>query len=228
VEKDINAFWNQEVVDKGKLDYIYNGRVCCLNEFKLINNQLELTLGETDYKHLLFSNNQEKMANPGQKYEFNPAVLGVSVILISLHQKVILIQRSSQVGEFPECMDVPGGHIEPDKHLVDGVPDPFLAIAQELQEEIGIESISPSEIVCIGIIETTANRKPEMVFTYQSNQSSEAIIKLAEKQRSTEIEAFATIPNNLFDLNFYLESNKEQLSPSAFGCLSLYQDTFEK
>ena len=41
--------------------------------------------------------------------------LGVGAVVVTSDQYIIFIKRSEHVGEFPNCLDVPGGHPEPSR-----------------------------------------------------------------------------------------------------------------
>ena len=186
-----------------------------MDDWQIEQDHLILNLGHTNYKELLYSNHQTLNG----KEDFISGALGINVVLVSADAQVILIKRSSVVGEFPGKLDVLGGHIHPVEHVVSGTPDPFCAIQSEIAEEINPD-FSGYSITCTGLIETVVNKKPELIFLATSSLSSQEILELGVKNNCPEIAKFLTV--SCENLTAFLETRVDDFSPSAFGALCLY------
>jgi len=126
LQNSINEHWQKSVVEAGKTN-LFNGQLCSLLDWQQNASGLKLALGLTDYKSLLYSNS---LYEKNEMEPFNPRALGISVVLISSDAQIILMRRSELVGEFPSCLDVWGGHIDPTEHRNETQPDPVVGIAQ--------------------------------------------------------------------------------------------------
>ena len=222
LQQEIDGFWQREILQSGKGDSIFNGELCRLNGWQQAEKRLQLRLGRTDYRHLLFSNRHGEELTRRFGATCLARALGISAVLLSRDGSIILIKRSQEVGEFPGRFDVIGGHIHPGEHAAAGVPDPFLAIAAEVREETGVE-LNPDDLECLGLIETLATRKPELVFRATVHLSGTEIVTAGQKTGSSEIATFRTVRNEAAALAELLERESARFSPSALGALWLHQ-----
>ncbi len=149
--------------------------------------------------------------------------LGVSAVVVSSDQQIVLLKRSALVGEDPGKIDVWGGHIHPEEHAINGVPDPFCAIASEILEEANVSLGDDELLTCLGLIETTTTLKPEMIFWVQLQKTAKELFKLARAKTSGEWSALMSIPNQTAALEKFLDEYGDQISPSAYGALSLHE-----
>lgn len=216
----MDDYWCQQVALTPRSSFIFNGELCSLAGFAHGRNRLTLSLARTNYQQLLYSNHIHEESRSGPAPEFRSRALGISAILLSSDDQIVLIKRSARVGESPGKLDVIGGHIGPDEHAIHGIPDPFFAIQEEIAEEIGLHP--HSQLACIGLLETTITRKPEMLFLHQSTLPAAAILRTAANCKSDEIAEVLTIPNEQTDLTAMLQTRGHEFSPSALGCFSLY------
>ncbi|MFQ5485687.1 MAG: hypothetical protein ACE5DO_10210 [Desulfobacterales bacterium] len=133
-----------------------------------------------------------------------------------------MIKRSSRVGEYPQAIDVLGGHIHPRDHAVSGIPDPFTAMRDELLEEIDLTVSQDETFECIGLVETANTRKPELIFHVNSKLPEQKIIEKGRQKQSPEISDLFSIANNRVEILAFLNRSKEHMSFSAIGALWLY------
>ena len=133
------------------------------------------------------------------------------------------MRRSKKVGEYPEFLDVFGGHIDPQNDVENNIPSPFLAIQNELYAELGISSGDIATLYCIGMVKNRQNFKPELIFASHVSRSTKDILDCAHKaEESDEYTDLIFFNENQKDLHNFLSHNGEQLTPSAFGSLWLY------
>lgn len=224
----IEEYWNKEILQTSKSNYLFNGDLCRLNSWGIAQNRLNLFLGRTNYKELIYSNNfvQEIVKHFGM--ELLSKALGISAVLVSRDEKIVLIERSESVGEYPGRLDVLGGHIHPSEHAVSGVPDPFYAIKAELKEEVNLQVSENEAVICLGLIENRSTNKPELIFLIKSHRNSGEIINLSLSVHSSELTQVFTIAGNMNSLTSFLVNKKDQLSPSAYGALWLYGQRVNK
>jgi hypothetical protein len=219
LQTKIADFWQTESAGK---PHLFNGALCRLNHWEKKDNHLILDLGRTDYKEQWHSNAFGGEIKKQLGDEYLARALGVSAVVVSSDQQIVLLKRSAQVGEDPEKIDVWGGHIHPIDHAVDGVPDPFCAIAAEILEEANLTLSEDEPLTCLGLIETTTTFKPEMIFRVDLQLTAAEVMKRAEAYRSAEWSALIAIANRSESLKKFLQEYEDQISPSAYGVLWLH------
>ncbi len=206
--------------------FIYNGELCRLRQWRCSDNKLQLSLTLTNYKQLLYSNHIREQDGAGDHAAFKAGALGISAIISAADEQLVLIRRAQTVGEAPGQLDVIGGHVEPG-HEHNGVPDPFLAMVQEIAEETALKLADRTALLCIGLLETTTTSKPELVFHHKSHLESEQIIRAGNENDSPEVAEFVCVGDAPEAINRFLRLNAHNFSPSAHGCLVLYQQLME-
>ena len=219
MQQEIEDLW-QEL----RSDHCYNGKLARLDFWQVQNDALQLRLSPSDYRTLLYSNRNVRRIAQKWGETFYSRALGISAVVIAQDQQILLMQRSDTVGEYPNCFDVFGGHIAAPAD--DSAPWIFTAMEQELDEEL---ALSPAEytLQCLGLGESIPNRKPELIFRAESERSGEDIIRQASQAKdAAEYAKIFTIANTRSGLAQFLEKNKQQLSPSAYGSLCLYTQLF--
>jgi hypothetical protein len=215
MQQEIEQFW----VSLSK-EFIFNGALARLDEWRLSDDQLALRLCPSDYQTLLYSNHHVDKICRQWGAGCLSKILGISALLISSDSYLVFIKRSLEVGEFPGALDVFGGHI--DVPANEESPDVFTAMAQELQEEAGLAP-EDYQLTVIGLIESTPNKKPELIFAAQSGLTAEAIEKKAKHARDRgEFSDIFTMPNKSERLFAMLKNEQKKWSPSAFGAVCLH------
>ncbi|MBA0594639.1 hypothetical protein Gorai_011537, partial [Gossypium raimondii] len=124
--------------------------------------------------------------------------LGNGAIVETSDQKIVLLQRSNNVGEFPGHFVFPGGHPEPqevgietheyckcskDSELVNKKvsQEMFESIIREVVEEIGVPATSLSDPLFIGISRRVLNVRPAIFFFIKCSLESKEIHQLYSK-----------------------------------------------
>jgi len=144
-----------------KEPHIFNGELVRLNEIELDTSSLLLGLSLTNYATLLYSNAHIDLILKtwGRKYLAN--ALGISAVVVTADKKIVLMKRSKNVGEFPDCWDVFGGHI--DKPGKGCKPDVYSAMKKELFQELALDE-SEYFLEFLAVVKAFINQKPEMIF----------------------------------------------------------------
>ena len=207
----------EQSIDKERF---FNGAIARMERWEHRDSRLVLYLRPTDYFTLLFSNGNVKhiTATWGEYYLSN--ALGISAVITSRDRKFLLMRRSEAVGEFPARTDVFGGHID----VPANGPGPcvFAAMEQELAEELSLSKES-YELLLLGLIKSTPNLKSELVFRARCACNAEEIIESAAFAKgASEYDEIITIPARKSLLRRYLQENKSDFTPSAYGSLCLF------
>lgn len=202
---------------------LFNGRLASLRQFETPGGRLILHLNETCYRDQLFSNTQAKSWLEAGRDELPARGLGISALVETSDNQLVLIFRSAEVAEYPNAWDVLGGHIDPGEHLgAGGMPDVFVAMAEELQSELGLVD-EPEELVCIGLLENAAIAKPELVFRTRLGLTVADVEKLAlQANERFEYTRLHTIPATAAGVTQFMMMEDARCTPSASGCLFLY------
>jgi hypothetical protein len=215
MQEHIEQYWN--ALSK---EFIFNGALARLDGWLLSDDQLEIRMRPSDYRILLYSNQHIDKIRQHWGDRFLSRALGISAVLISSDRYLIFIKRSLEVGEFPGAHDIFGGHI--DIPANGGAPNVFAAMAQELEEEAGLAP-NDYQLMLIGLIEATINKKPELIFKAESSLTAQAIeAKVRHARDRREFVGVFTVPNEAEQLRGVLENEREKWSPSAFGGVCLH------
>ena len=202
--------------------HIFNGALARLDHWAATSVHCQLVLSPSDYRTLLYSNQHIEHIKESWGFKYLSRALGISVVTTSSDNQIIIMKRSANVGEYPNCYDVFGGHVDIGSNGASCVYD---AMAQEIKEEMDLDA-ADYDLSLIGLIETTATKKPELVFQAQISKASKDIIKNAKKSKDNiEFSNIYSIFNSPQRLKAFLEENGDSFSPSAFGSLRVYMQT---
>lgn len=213
-QAEAESFW-QIQASRG----YFNGKMARLRSWRVQNQQLQIDLETTDYKTLLFSNHHtDRLIADGPEPVLARA-LGVSAVVQSSDGQLLFMKRSAQVGEYPLCYDLFGGHIDVRLQSIDN--SPFRAMELELEEELALPA-SDYELHCIGLLETRDHCKPELLFAARCQRSAQELVEQAGRAvDSHEYERILTLADTPQAIVTFLQQFND-ISPSAFGCLSVY------
>lgn len=218
MQRQVSRFWMS--LPK---DYIYNGQLARLESWSLDSSSCRLDLRPSDYRTLVYSNAHVEQIQQTWGAHYLSRALGISAVLVSADKNLVFMRRSHTVGEFPGCYDVFGGHI--DNPTNGQVPNVFVSMAQELEEETGMQQ-SDFDLRLIGLIESTPNQKPELVFIANAVLSRESILSRAyEAKDHLEFTEVHTLKNELKHIKPFLKAHQSEFSPSAFGSFCVYMRT---
>lgn len=218
MSKDVRRHW-----DALPKDHIFNGKLARLDQWAFTPDGCQLELRPTNYRTLLYSNQHVRHICDTWGKRYLSRALGISAVVVSSDDYLVFMQRSNNVGEFPGCYDVFGGHIDIPKN--DGSPNIFTAMAQELQEEVAIQQ-SEYDLKLIGLINSIPNQKPELVFRAQVElPAKEILARTREAKDHIEFSRVHTLDNKTEHIEQLLMAHKNEFSPSAFGSFCVYSRT---
>ncbi|XP_044983565.1 nudix hydrolase 9 isoform X2 [Hordeum vulgare subsp. vulgare] len=201
---------------------------------------VSLHLGLTDYRTFVGTNMSplwEKFLVSSEddsvccQHMSNP--LGNGAIVETSDEKIILLQRSNNVGESPGHYVFPGGHSEPQEAgilahqndekdvagLIDRISDEmFDGIIREVVEETGVPASSLTEPILIGVSQRETNVRPAAFFYMRCNIDSGAITELyARAQDGYESTKLCAVsPKELREMS-------QRLPGCHLGGFALYQ-----
>lgn len=219
--KMINKYW-----DSLPKKSLFNNKLVRLNSWALTANRCTLYIGATDYSTLLFSNkfSHEIIVTWGEIYLSR--ALGVSAVIVSSDNKLLMIKRSKDVGEFPDYFDIVGGHI--DISEMGQEINVFHSMKTELIEELNLKE-QEYTIQLVGLLETAFFKKPELVFYCQTSKAIRSIIQCARSAKDAyEYSELFWLENSAAAIKKFLKIQKDKCCPSAFGSLCLYLKTIQK
>ncbi|GFQ06364.1 nudix hydrolase 9 [Phtheirospermum japonicum] len=205
LENSITEIWDRRVQQNPSLfnglKFRYSGHTLSGWADSFQRTNVCLHLGLTDYRTFVGTNLNplwESFLFPSEddrrrcQHTSNP--LGNGAIVETSDGEVVVLQRSTNVGEFPGHFVFPGGHPEPQEAGVIGHhPDQklthqmvnkkvseemFDSIIREVVEEIGVPAASLGKPVFIGISQRVLNVRPTAFFFIKCGLQSEQIQQL--------------------------------------------------
>ncbi|KAG4967358.1 hypothetical protein JHK87_033009 [Glycine soja] len=203
LENTISEIWKQR---SQKNNSLFNGKKfryggCVLHAKDGSDHECEphlrLHLGLTDYRTFVGTNLSplwERFLVPSEddsvlcQHTSNP--LGNGAVVETNDNKILVLQRSDNVGEFPGHFVFPGGHPEPqeigitshqyNKELTESInikvsQEMFDSIVREVVEEIGVPASSLSIPAFIGISRRNLNVRPAAFFFIKCGLDSKEV-----------------------------------------------------
>ncbi len=154
---------------------LFESPLAQLRGFAAGAGELRLTLGRSSYKHWLYSSGRQDEIEERFGAQTASRPLALCAAVISSDDRVVIQQRSGRVAEGEGLLHVVGGHLDPDQHRKDGLPDPRTAMLCELKEELGLDPDELSGGLLLGLGENTANGKPELLYRFKTELDSESL-----------------------------------------------------
>ncbi|KAL8501644.1 hypothetical protein ACS0TY_020956 [Phlomoides rotata] len=205
LENSIAEIWNRRVQQNPSLynglKFRYGGHTTGGGSDSSQKTGICLHLGLTDYRMFTGTNLNslwERFLIPSEEdwircqHTSNP--LGNGAVVETSNKDVVVLQRSSNVGEFPGHFVFPGGHPEPQEagiisHHSDGEltqqmvnkkvsQEMFDSIIREVVEEIGVPAANLGQPVFIGISQRVLNVRPTAFFYIKCGLQSKEIQQL--------------------------------------------------
>ncbi|XP_015583855.1 nudix hydrolase 9 isoform X1 [Ricinus communis] len=206
LENSIAKIWDQRAE---KNTTLYNGKKFRYGGYNVYNeggldkvSHVGLLLGLTDYRTFVGTNlnpSWERFLVSSQddsiRCEHMSSPLGNGAVIETSDKKIVVLQRSDHVGEFPGHFVFPGGHPEPEevgiashqssKNFTDSEminrkvsQEMFDSIIREVVEEIGVPATSLCDPLFIGISCRVLNARPAIFFFIRCCLLSEEIQQL--------------------------------------------------
>ncbi|PWA83047.1 nudix hydrolase [Artemisia annua] len=199
LENSISKIWDERVQHSKSL---FNGKKFRYGGHNVMEPHVCFHLGLTDYRTFVGTNLNplwERFLAPSEddckQCQHTSSPLGNGAIVETSDNKILVLQRSNNVGEFPGYLVFPGGHPEPEEvgitshKFENGLlkselnnsklsQEMFDSIVREVVEEIGVPSATLSEPLFIGISRRVLNVRPAAFFFIKCNLQSTEIHQL--------------------------------------------------
>ncbi|KAL5711146.1 Nudix hydrolase 9 [Ranunculus cassubicifolius] len=203
LENSISETWNRRIEESPSL---FNGTKFRYGGYSLNNVDASkkkfdvcLHLGLTDYRTFMGTNlsaKWEEFVVPSEddsvQCQHTSSPLGNGAVVETADKKIIVLQRSNNVGEFPGHFVFPGGHPEPQEIGLAAHPNDqnteemkkkvsqemFDSIIREVVEEIGVPAPCLSDPIFIGISRRELNVRPAAFFFMKCSLESREVQQL--------------------------------------------------
>lgn len=199
----------QETNDSGVK--LFDGALWRVGAYQQDALGLHLFLGKTSYRAYVGTRQPSFFAN-GPCYRLaNP--LAICCTVVTADGRIVVARRSGvdvAVGEY----SVPGGFVERGKDA-----DSFVAMARELNEELGLE-VDANRLLCTGLIYDLWHPHFELCFTAYvdvSFASLSGVVPLEQEHGHLE-----SIADNPAALRRFLARWHNRMAPSGEACLLLH------
>ncbi|KAK7404630.1 hypothetical protein VNO78_05585 [Psophocarpus tetragonolobus] len=203
LENTISEIWEQKSQNNNSLfngkKFRYGGYVLDTGNGSDHEPHICLHLGLTDYRTFVGTNLSplwERFLVPSEDdsvlCQYTSCPLGNGAVVETNDNKILVLQRSNNVGEFPGHFVFPGGHPEPQeigttthqylKELMESInikvsQEMFDSIVREVVEEIGVPASSLNVPAFIGISRRNLNVRPTAFFFIKCSLDSKEVQK---------------------------------------------------
>ena len=223
VESAIAAAWEEAQRRAERAGHLlFPGPLCRLERAgRTEAGRLQLAFSPTDYRAFVGTNlNLETLRRLAGEREdevlANPT--GVSAVVRTADDFILLGRRSQRTLEYPGCWHVPGGHVEP-RHVLSGGAHVFDAVRDEVIEETGVSAEDVRGCFCTGLLRTRQTRKPELTFLVELACSRQDLPTVPANDEHTQWRYLRGRPE---DVMHFLGEHPHDLTPAGRGCLLLY------
>ncbi len=220
-------FWQASLRQQPQTS-LFNGTLCQLRAMDFTETPIKITLGPIQFKTHLFTMLKGNSLN--ESYLTNPTMigLGVSVVIITADQQLLIIKRSDKVASNPGQFDLVGGHIDPELHQLTRdsdtpTPNPFIAITTEMVEELALHTTQIARLEGIGMVVNRLTTQPELIFRCVTTLSADETFHQARHaQDRQEYSHLIRLPNDSETLDKICLKYAHDFSPSGLGGLWLH------
>lgn len=185
VQTLIEEEWKTVLQDENT--YIFNGAISCLADYEVKAGELHIYYQESDYKSYYGTNvrNSKRLEKSDLAY-----ALAVCTVVETADKRLVVGKRGAHLAEGTSKWSIPGGAIE---YYPDHENHPFDVMRRELEEELNLTAIS--SMVCIGLGENLALKKPEFLLLTKTELTSQQIMEtIAEASDYNEHSEIKFIP----------------------------------
>ncbi|KAL8191654.1 hypothetical protein R6Q57_028385 [Mikania cordata] len=196
LENSVSEIWNKRVQQSSSL---FNGKKFRYGGHDGIGPDVCFHLGLTDYRTFVGTNLNPlwerflvSSEDDCKQCQHTSSPLGNGAVVETVDRKILVLQRSNNVGEFPGYLVFPGGHPEPEEVEITShkcnqnsessnskvSQEMFDSIVREVVEEIGVPAATLSEPLLIGISRRVLNVRPTVFFFIKCNLHSTHVQKL--------------------------------------------------
>jgi len=222
VEQAIERAWQEQTRQAAAAGRrLFNGRLARLVCYEPLPHRLELTLGQTTYREFLGTN----LYNAALRYTYGGDVLGdplgVSAAILTADNYILLGLRSDQVAFHAGRLHPIGGMLEllPD----DRPPDPFQAVLNEIEQELGLQRTDLLSPLCLGLVRDRKIVQPELVFWMRAAAiASDIRAQWSAASDAHEHTDLAAVRSDATSVIEFIQHRTADLTPLALATLLLH------
>lgn len=217
LERRVEEVWTRRIAEAPEAS-LWDGEILRLVAHGALPDRVALFVGRTTYREFVGTNleSPDLYEDLGEDYYANP--LGVSALLVTRDEEVLLARRSSRVAEAQRLWDLPGGNVP---WVAGAVIHPFAAMREELREEIGLEADEVEDLACVGLVENGNTHKPDLIFCGKVRERAKGLLRRARAAKSPEHDDFLCLPVRKADLLDFLRTRGDEATPVAAGALAI-------
>jgi len=200
---------------KSQTPGIFDGPLAHVRSFSTSDRHLRLDCQRSSYMECVGTDNPEYIKRFGRTRVVNP--LSCGTVLKTSDQELIYGRRRGS-GSAKEKYGLPAGYVDPDSDRSSSGVEPFLTMARELEEEIGILRDEIQRMECLGLL---GGEGTHLVFLTEVVSTSEDIRD--RLPRGSEFERLQSI--GVGSVTRFLELNRDRMLLHSLGGIALY-DTY--
>jgi len=178
--EEIRGDWERRVAAAGRV-LLVDDPLAQLLDHRVEPDALSLTLGRSRYAHWQYSCGRgsalEAKHGPGSACR----PLALCAALVTADGRLVVQHRSDRVAEGAGELHVPGGHLNPDLHLRDGLPHPTESMRVELHEELALTDTELEDGHLLGFIENGETGKPELLYRWRLTLDADEVRERARE-----------------------------------------------
>jgi hypothetical protein len=242
LEDTMEQIWRVKLAQN---PYLFNGTKFRLAKYIIrSHDHLVMHWGMTDYKTYLKTCSRPEIVTTlksdgerwyGEADAFLSNKVGVAAVLLSKDNMITFLRRSKNVGAYPDMMDIPGGHPEPQSIGLTWedlpcspasitsplcVQELFDSILTEAHEEVNVPLTVLAPPILIGVTLQGDAGTPSFAFVIQCSLDASAIATFYKDGPTDQYETTQLVFCPILDASI----SSMQLTPSAKGCISLYHE----
>ena len=195
---------------------LFCGSLCRLDRYEVHGTELAVSLSRTDYRQMLGTSGDAPSAVSNARADG----IGVSAVVVTRDANIVVARRSDLVIDCPGMLDTGGGHVDPDIHLTDGLPDPFIAIRREVEDEFGVAPDEIRSVLMLGLARHLPGEKPELVFQTEVDLDFETLdARRRSAPEAYEMVAIQPIRASSEALGRFISKHRGELTSAGLASL---------
>lgn len=227
VDALIATEWARHAAEATPGRLLFAGPLCRLAAWAVAGATLRLTLGPTDYREYLGTNVGGLAAirarHPSDWRAYLADPLGVCAAVVSADGWLLVMRRSQRLVRYPGAYHVVGGHPTPAHDDGAGGISPFLALQEEIAEEIGVVPAEIAGLTCLGLARDRATAKPDLTFEARLALTRAAVeARLAALADRPEDSGWLWLNDEPAAIHAFLTRHAGRVAPAGAACLAIY------
>ncbi len=207
----IESEWNET---RKKYPGMFDGPLYDLRNLHAKDDELHMVLSDTSYKTYVGTRNEKFRTIFSAESAVNP--LSVGTIVITSDEKCIIGVRGGHVDSYHGQYGTIAGYMEAGTDMTENLPDPFITMTRELEEESGVEPASIKQMVCLGL---TGTYQTLMAYKTAIEMTSQEF--LAHTPTEFEFTEFKILNLDRNSIHEFIRSENARIAPYCLANLML-------